>query len=79
MVVLLACLLALGLRRPGLRDLFSLIEARGLASRSEGLGWPGTVDKREGFGWARLAQGTSINVRDLGAGLAQGPSIKVRD
>ena len=45
----LACLLPVGLRRPGLQDLFWLIEARVLASRSEGLGWAGPVDKSEGF------------------------------
>ena len=78
MAVPLACLLAVGLRRPGLRGLFWLIEARGLANRSEGLGWPGPVDKSEGFGWAGLAQGPSIKVRGWGAGLAQGLSIKVR-
>ena len=60
MAVPLECLLAVGLRRPGLRGLLWLIEARGLANRSEGLGWPGPVDKSEGFGWARLAQGPSI-------------------
>ena len=78
MAVPLACLLAVGLRRPGLRGLLWLIEARGLANRSEGLGWPGPVDKSEGFRWAGLAQGPSIKVRGWGAGLAQGLSIKVR-
>ena len=78
MAVPLACLLAVGLRRAGLRGLFWLIEARGLANRSEGLGWPGPVDKSEGFRWAGLAQGPSIKVRGWGAGLAQGLSIKVR-
>ena len=34
----------------------------------EGLGWPGPIDKGEGFGWASLAQGPSIKVRDLGGG-----------
>ena len=63
---------------PGLRRLVWLIEARGLANRSEGLGWPGPVDKSEGFRWAGLAQGPSIKVRGWGAGLAQGLSIKVR-
>ena len=63
---------------PGLRPLAWLIEARGLANRSEGLGWPGPVDKSEGFRWAGLAQGPSIKVRGWGAGLAQGLSIKVR-
>ena len=78
MAVPLARLLAVGLRRPGLRGLLWLIEARGLANRSEGLGWPGPVDKSEGFRWAGLAQGPSIKVRGWGAGLAQGLSIKVR-
>ena len=78
MAVPLACLLAVGLRRAGLRGLLWLIEARGLANRSEGLGWPGPVDKSEGFRWAGLAQGPSIKVRGWGAGLAQGLSIKVR-
>ena len=63
---------------PGLRRLAWLIEVRGLANRSEGLGWPGPVDKSEGFRWAGLAQGPSIKVRGWGAGLAQGLSIKVR-
>ena len=56
MAVPLACLLAVGLRRAGLRGLFWLIEARGLANRSEGLGWPGPVDKVRdlgGPGWPR--------------------------
>ena len=74
----MACFLAAGLRRLGLRGLAWLIEARGLANRSEGLGWPGPVDKSEGFRWAGLAQGPSIKVRGWGAGLAQGLSIKVR-
>ena len=93
MAVPLACLLAVGLRRAGLRGLLWLIEARGLANRSEGLGWPGPVDKSEGFRWAGLAQGPSIKVRGLGgwagpgpvdkseglgAGLAQGQPIEVR-
>ena len=55
-----------------------LIEARGLANRSEGLGWPGPVDKSEGFGWAGRAQGPSIKVRGLGGRAGPGPSIKVR-
>ena len=50
----------------GLRRQAWLIEARGLANRSEGLGWPSTVDKSEGFGWTGLAQGPSIKVRGLG-------------
>ncbi len=29
-----------------------------------GLGWPGPVDKSEGFWWAGLAQGQSIKVSD---------------
>ena len=40
-----------GLRRLGLRHQAWLIEARGLANRSEGLGWLGNVDKGEGFRW----------------------------
>ena len=79
---------------PGLRRLAWLTDARGLANRSEGLGWPGPVDKCEGFRWARLAQGLSIKVKGfiggragpgpvdesegLGAGPAQALSIKVR-
>ena len=71
-----------------------LTEARGLSTRSEGLGWPGPVDKSEGFRWAGLAQALSIKVRALGGragpgpvykseglgrpGLAQGLSINVR-
>ena len=56
------------------------------ANRSEGLGWPGPVDKSEGCRWAGLDQGPSINVRSwrrcwpgpvdksegLGAGLGLG-------
>ena len=71
--------MAAGLRRLGLRGLIWLIEARGLANRSEGLGWPGPVDKSEGFRWAGRAQGPSIKVRDLGGRAGLGPSIKVRD
>ena len=48
--------LAAGLRRLGLRGLAWLIEARGLANRSEGFGGPGPVDKSEGLRWAGLAQ-----------------------
>ena len=70
--------MAVATPQPGLRGLFCLIEARGLANRSEGLGWPGPVDKSEGFGRGGLAQGPSIKVRGWGAGLAQGLSIKVR-
>ncbi len=40
----------------GLRRLAWLIEVRGLANSSEGLGRPGPVDKSEGFRWAGLAQ-----------------------
>ena len=79
MAVPLTYLLAAGLRWPRLRGLLWLIEAMGLANRSEGLGWPGPVDKSEdldGLGWPM--QGPSIKVRNLGAGLAQAPSIKVR-
>ena len=78
MAVPLACLLAVGLRRPGLRGLFWLVEVRCLACRSEGLGWPGSVNKCEGFRWAGLDQGPSIKVRGRWAGLAQGLLIKVR-
>ena len=35
---------------PGLRRQAWLIEAMDLANRSEGLGWSGLVDKREGLG-----------------------------
>ena len=66
----MARFLAAKLRRLGLRGLAWLIEARGLANRSEGLGWPGPVDKGEGFRWAGLAQGQLIKVRGWGAGLA---------
>ena len=45
----------------GLRGLAWLIEARGLANRSEGFGGPGPVDKSEGFGWAGRAQGPSTS------------------
>ena len=55
-----------------------LKEARGLANRSEGLGWPGPVDKSEGFRWAGRAQGLSIKVRASGARAGPGLSIKVR-
>ena len=51
---------------PGQRRLAWLIEVRGLANRSEGLGRPGPVDKSEGFGWAGLAHGLSIKVRGWG-------------
>ena len=66
MAVPVARFLAAGLRRLGLRGLAWLIEARGLANRSEGFGGPGPVDKSEGFGWAGRAQGPSIKVRALG-------------
>ena len=61
-----------GLRRPGLRGLLWLVEARGLANRisDEGLGWPGPGDKSEECRWAGLAQAPSIKVRGSGAGLA---------
>ena len=62
----------------GLRRLAWLTEVRGLANRSEGLGWPGPVDKSEGFRWAGRAQGPSIKVRALGGRAGPGPSIKVR-
>ena len=59
-----------------------LTEARGLAIRSEGLGWPGPVDKRpksEGFRWSGLAQGLSIKVRGSGGRDGPGLSVKVGD
>ena len=43
-----------------------------------GPGWPGPVDKSEGFSWAGLAHGPTIKVRGWGAGLAQGLTIKVK-
>ncbi len=53
------------------------LEARSLANRSdEGLGRPGPVDKSEGFGWARLAQGPSIKVRDSVGRAVPGPVDK---
>ena len=71
----------MGSRRLELHRQARLIEARGLASRSKGLGQPGTVNKSKGFRWARLAQGhrksegnLSIKVRGSGAGLAQDTS-----
>ncbi len=51
---------------PGSRRLAWLIDVRGLATRSEGLGWPGPVDKSERFRWTELAQGLSIKLRDQG-------------
>ena len=51
---------------PGLRHQAWLIEARGLANRSEGLGRPGPADKSEGFRWAGLARGPVHKVKDLG-------------
>ena len=56
MAVPLARLLAVGLSQAGLQGLFWLIEARGLANRSEELGWPGLVKKvrdLDGQGWAK--------------------------
>ena len=76
MAVSLACLLAVGLRRPGLRGLLWLIEARGLANRSEGLGGPGPVDKSEGFKRAGLVRALSIKVRGLGSRASPGPVDK---
>ena len=70
MAVPVACFLAAELRRLELRGPARLIEARGLANRSEGLGWPGPVDKSEGFRWAGRAQGLPIKVRALGGGAA---------
>ena len=61
---------------PGLRRLAWLIEVRGLANRSEGFGGRGPVDKGEGFGWARRAQGLSTKVRDLGGQAGPGPVDK---
>ena len=60
----------------GVRRLAWLIEARVLANRSEGLGWPGPLDKSEGFRWAGLAQALSIKVRDLGGRAGPGPVDK---
>ena len=54
------------LRRLELRGPARLIEARGLTNRREGLGWPGPVDKSEGFRWAGRAQGPSVKVMALG-------------
>ena len=45
----MACFLAAGLRRLGLRGLALLIEARGLVNRSKRLGLPDPVDKSERF------------------------------
>ena len=69
--------MAPGLRRLGLRGLAWLIEARGLANRSEGLSWPGPVDKSEGFGRAGRAQGPVDKSEGLGAGLARALSIRL--
>ena len=63
MAVLVTCGVKLAGVTPGLRRQAWLIEARGLANRSEGLGWLDPVHKGEGFWWARLAQGPSIKVR----------------
>ena len=49
---------------------------RCLANRSEGLGWPGPVDKSEGFRWAGRAHGPSIKVRGLGGRAGPGPVDK---
>ena len=54
---------AAGLRPLGVLCLAWLPEARGLANRNEGLGLPGLVDKGEGFGWVRRAQGPTTKVR----------------
>ena len=61
---------------PGIRRRAWLIEARGLANRSEGLGWPGPVDRSEAFGWAGQAQGPSIKVRGFGGRAGPGPVDK---
>ena len=53
-----------------------LIEAGGLANRSEGLGWPGLVNKSKGFRWAGLAQGPSIRVRGWEGLAGPGPVDK---
>ena len=65
MAVLEARLFAVGLLRPGVRCLLWLMEARGLANCSEGLGGPDPVDESEGFVRAGLAQSPSIKVRAL--------------
>ena len=72
----MARFLAAGLRRLGLLGLIWLIEARGLANRSEGLSWPDPVDQREGCGLARLAEGPSIKVKGFGGQAGPGPVDK---
>ena len=42
----------------------------------EGLGWPGLVDKSEGFGLAGLAQGPSIKVMGFRGRTGPGPVDK---
>ena len=59
---------------PGLRRLAWLIDASGLANRSEGLDRPGPVDKSEGFRWAGLAQALSIDKSERVGGQA-GPGL----
>ena len=49
-------------------------EVRALANRSEGLGWPGPIDKSEAFRCDGRAQ--SPQVRDLGARAGLGPVNK---
>ena len=61
---------------PGSRRQAWLIEARGLANRSEGSGWLGPVGKSERFEWAGLAQGPLIKVRGLGGRAGPGPVDK---
>ena len=58
---------------PGLRRWGWLIELRGTANRSEGLGWPVPVDKKEGFRWGGLAQALSMKVRGWGERASPGP------
>ena len=61
---------------PGLRRWGWLIELRGTANRSEGLGWPVPVDKKEGFRWGGLAQALSITARHLGGRAGQGTATR---
>ena len=58
LTVPLACLLALRLRRAGLRCLLWLIEARGLVNRSEGLGEALSIKVRDlgGLGWPKACR-----------------------
>ena len=64
----------------GLRGLVLLMEARDVATGSEGLSQPGSVDAGDGFRGARLARGPPMKVRVLGgwAGPGQGLSTKTK-